>query len=103
VVRDIPRHVIRELDQQAVRAFKRRALHFHLDARRPEMKRDSESGAPGRRATLAETVESYLTKRPMEPGLDRATIVALGLSYLSQADASSEAVSTEAGSNGAKP
>src|SRR5664279_2413751 len=28
VVRDVPRHIVRELDQKALRDYKRRALHF---------------------------------------------------------------------------
>ena len=34
VVRDIPRHIARELDHEAIREYKRRALNFHLDLRR---------------------------------------------------------------------
>jgi hypothetical protein len=87
VVRDIPRHVARELDQKALREYKRRALHFHLDARRPEMMRLSASGAPGRRPTLRETVESYIGKRSLAPGVDRDALVQLGTFYLQEADA----------------
>jgi exonuclease SbcD len=86
VVRDVPRHVVRELDQKALREYQRRALHFHLDARRPEITLQTASGAPGRRATLTETVEHYLTRRPLEAGIDRAALVALGLRYLQEAD-----------------
>ena len=39
IVRDVPRHVARELDQKALREYKRRALHFHLDPRRPDIAR----------------------------------------------------------------
>jgi hypothetical protein len=87
VVRDVPRHVARELDQKALRDFKRRALHFHLDARRPEMMRFAASGAPGRRPTLRETVESYIGKRSLAPGVDRDALVQLGTFYLQEADA----------------
>ncbi|MGI8498418.1 MAG: metallophosphoesterase family protein [Gemmatimonadaceae bacterium] len=87
VVRDIPRHVVRELDHRALREYKRRALNFQLDTRRPEVKRLAVSGAPGRRATLRETVETYLGKRQLESDVDRAALVALGLRYLGEADA----------------
>jgi DNA repair exonuclease SbcCD nuclease subunit len=87
VVRDVPRHVVRELDQKALRDLRRRAMHFHLDTRRPEIIRASASGAPGRRPTLVETVESYLQRRPMDADLDRAALVELGLQYLREADA----------------
>ena len=101
VVRDVPRHVVRELDQKALRDFKRRALHFHLDPRAPEIARLSSSGAPGRRATLPETVEHYLAKRPLEPGLDRAALVALGLGYLREADDASQAAGAPPAADGA--
>jgi DNA repair exonuclease SbcCD nuclease subunit len=87
VVRDVPRHVARELDQKALREYRRRALHFHLDARRPEMMRLSANGAPGRRPTLRETVESYIGKRSLAPGVDREALIQLGTYYLQEADA----------------
>ena len=90
VVRDVPRHIARELDHKALRDYKRRALHFHLDTRRPELLRSSVSGAPGRRPTLLETVESYLSRRPMDADLDRSAVVQLGLQYLREADSDAE-------------
>ncbi len=90
VVRDVPRHIGRELDHKALRDYKRRALHFHLDTRRPELLRLSASGAPGRRPTLMETVESYLSRRPMDADIDRSAVVQLGLQYLREADSEAE-------------
>jgi exonuclease SbcD len=90
VVRDVPRHIVRELDHKALREYKRRALHFHLDTRRPEIIRMAASGAPGRRPTLTETVESYLARRPIDADLDRAALVRLGLQYLHDADVAAE-------------
>jgi hypothetical protein len=90
VVRDVPRHIVRDLDHKALRDYKRRALHFHLDTRRPEIIRTSASGAPGRRPTLGEVVESYLTRRPMDADLDRAALVRLGVQYLKEADAAAD-------------
>ncbi len=84
VVRDVPRHIVRDLDHRTLREYKRRALHFHLDTRRPEIIRRSESGAPGRRPSLKETVESYLARRALESDIDRAALVQLGLHYLDQ-------------------
>jgi DNA repair protein SbcD/Mre11 len=100
VVRDVPRHVARELDQKALREFKRRALHFHLDTRRPEMARAAVSGAPGRRATLTETVEHYLSRRPLDSGVDRAALVSLGLQYLQEADAAAQAAGAQPAGDG---
>ncbi len=88
VVQDLPRHVARELDYKQIRDFSRRALHFQLDARRPELLRTGEasSGAPGRRPSLAETLRDRLLARSLEVGTDRERLVALGLEYLRQAD-----------------
>ena len=90
VLREIPRHVVRELDHRALREYKRRALHFHLDAHKPDTVRLTLNPAGGRRATLREMVETYLSRRPIEADLDRAVLVSLGLEYLDAADAASE-------------
>jgi DNA repair exonuclease SbcCD nuclease subunit len=82
LVRDIPRHVGRELDHGAVRALKASALHFHLDLRRPEVHRMVGTGAPGRRQTLPELVRSYLERRPLPAELDREAFVKLGESLM---------------------
>jgi DNA repair exonuclease SbcCD nuclease subunit len=87
VVRDVPRHIIRELDHKALREYKRRALHFNLDTRRPEIVRPEKGeGAPGRRASLAETVRDKLRARPLTENIDREALVELGLHYLREAD-----------------
>ena len=77
-VRNIPRHVARELDHAAVRALKSAALHFHLDLLRPAAQRTVGLGAPGRRQTLPELVRSYLERRPLPAELDRDAFVRLG-------------------------
>jgi DNA repair exonuclease SbcCD nuclease subunit len=81
-VRDIPRHVARELDHAAIRALKAAALHFHLDLRRPELHRTVGLGAPGRRQTLPELVRSYLERRPLPAELDRDAFVRLGAALI---------------------
>ncbi|MGI9140865.1 MAG: metallophosphoesterase family protein [Gemmatimonadaceae bacterium] len=87
VARDVARHVARELDHKALREYKRRALHFHLDPRRPEVIRVHGNAAPGRRASLAELVRDGLRSRPIDSEIDREELVAAGLDYLSQAEA----------------
>jgi DNA repair protein SbcD/Mre11 len=86
IVRDVPRHVVRELDHKALREYKRRALHFHLDTRRPEILRTSASGGPGRRPSLADTVREKLRTRVLESDIDREALVELGLHYLKEAE-----------------
>ena len=67
----MPRHIARELDQRALREYRRRALHFHLDTRRPEMIRTHGHGAPGRRPSLRDIVRDKLRSRIMESELSR--------------------------------
>lgn len=86
VIHDVPRHVARSLDHRALREYRRRTLHFHLDTRRPEIIRTQAAGAPGRRASLAELVRDSLRSRHLERGTDREELVALGLRYLRDAE-----------------
>lgn len=96
VVRDVPRHIIRELDHKALRDFRRSALHFHLDTRRPEIVRREGQGSPGRRQSLAETVRDSLRSRTLTSELNRDSLVELGLHYLRQADAAAPASEVDA-------
>ena len=103
IVRDLPRHVARELDHKALREYQRRALHFMLDARRPEATRSSVSGAPGKRPSLADLVRDKLQTRTIDTTVSREALVSLGLHYLAEAervaasDAAGAAVATLAG------
>jgi DNA repair exonuclease SbcCD nuclease subunit len=88
VVRDVPRHILRELDHKSLREYKRKALHFHLDTRRPEIVRPEKGqAAPGRRASLADTVRDKLRSRVLTENINRDALVELGLHYLREADA----------------
>jgi hypothetical protein len=86
-VRDLPRHVARELDHKAIREYKRAALNFHLDLRRPEALRLHGTGAPGRRPSLNEIVREKLLARPLDSEIDRTALVARALAYLDEAEA----------------
>jgi exonuclease SbcD len=96
VVRDVPRHIIRELDHKALRDFRRSALHFHLDTRRPEIVRREGQGGPGRRQSLSETVRDSLRSRTLTNDLNRESLVELGLHYLREADAVAPASEVDA-------
>jgi DNA repair exonuclease SbcCD nuclease subunit len=87
VLRDIPRQVSRELDHRALRDYKRRALSFHLDARKPETTQRAASGAPSRRPSVVDVVREHLEGRHIAQDLDRARLVELGMKYLAEADA----------------
>jgi len=97
VVRDVPRHILRDLDHKSLREYKRRALHFNLDTRRPEIVRpENGQAAPGRRASLADTVRDKLRSRVLTENIDREALVELGLHYLREADALAEPAEEEA-------
>jgi hypothetical protein len=83
---DVPRQVGRELDHRRIREWKSEALHFHLDARPPEVRRRIHAGAPVRRLSLREQVETYLDKwTPNRKEIDRARLVTMGAEYIDRA------------------
>ena len=88
VVTDVPRNVVRELNHRRIREWKAEALHFHLDARPPEVRRRSASGAPARRQTIREQVESWLqhTWKPSRAGIDGGRLVKMGGEYIDVAE-----------------
>ena len=86
VVYDVPRHVARQLDHRQLREYRKRALHFQLETRRPETIRSSGRGAPGRRASLEEVVRDKLRERLLSPDVERESLVELGLRYLKDAE-----------------
>ena len=87
VVRNLPRHVLRQLDHKMLRDLRHRAMHFHLDARRPDIiSRSSGHGAPGRRPSLADFVRDKLRERVLPPDVDRDALVDLGARYLKDAE-----------------
>lgn len=87
VVHDVGRQVARELNHKRIREWKAEALHFHLDARPPEVRRRVGMGAPSRRQTLAEQLEGFLRKHwDAAPGIDRERLVALGAEYVQRAE-----------------
>jgi DNA repair protein SbcD/Mre11 len=85
LIRDLPRHVGRELDHKTIREYKRRALNFHLDLRRPDTLRLHAAGAPGRRQSLNEIVKEKLLARPLDAEIDRAVLVERAMAYLDEA------------------
>ncbi|MGH7560704.1 MAG: metallophosphoesterase family protein [Gemmatimonadales bacterium] len=84
VIENAARHVVRELNHSALRTVKARALHFHLDFRRPLPDRRAGVGAQGRRQSLPELVREYLSGRPLPERVDRERFVGLGLELLEQ-------------------
>ncbi len=87
VVRDVPRHIARELDHKALRAFQRRAQPFHQLTYKPDVQRHEVGGSPGRRPSLPDIVREKLRTRLLPSDVDREALVTLGLRYLEEADA----------------
>jgi len=86
VVADVPRVVVRELNHRRVREWKAEALHFHLDARPPEVRRRVATGAPARRLSLKEQVESFLGQwTPTRDEIEKDRLVTLGAEYIDRA------------------
>ena len=86
VVREVPRALAQALDHEALRSARAAALHFHLDLRRPDPRRDVGVGGLGARQPLAELVAQYLGRRPLDADLDRERLVALGREYLAEVE-----------------
>jgi exonuclease SbcD len=84
VIHDVPRAVVRELNHKRIREWKAEAVHFHLDARPPEVRRRRDAAAPVRRQTLQEQVASYLRKdwKLRDPKLEREPLVEMGVAYV---------------------
>lgn len=82
VVWDVPRPVARDLDHSCVRELKARALHYHLDLRRPRPQREEAVKPSGARQTLTDLLADYLARRPLPAELDREGLVALGRRYM---------------------
>lgn len=84
VIHDVLRAVVRELNHKRIREWKSEAVHFHLDARPPEVRRRGGNNAPVRRQTLQEQVASYLRKdwKLRDPKLDKEHLVEMGVGYV---------------------
>lgn len=86
VVQDVPRAVVREMNHRRIREWKAEALHFHLDARPPEVRRRTAGGAPVKRQSLREQVEHWLGAwKPSSDTIDVAELARLGGEYIERA------------------
>jgi len=82
VIRNVPRHLAREMDHATIRRYKAEALHYLLDLRRPVSQRETGIGSPGRRQTLPELVEDYLGRRLLSAEIDREAFVRAGVDLI---------------------
>jgi DNA repair protein SbcD/Mre11 len=79
IVYNIPRHVGRELNHTTIRDYKAKALHFHLDLRRPDQERATGLIVAGQRQTLRQILTGYLHNRALPAELDRDAFQRLGV------------------------
>jgi hypothetical protein len=86
VITDLPRDLFRALDHRKLREYRATALHFHLDARPPEVQRLVEYGSSTRRLTLEEEVTAFLTGywQRSSGAIETDRLVALAGRYLKE-------------------
>jgi hypothetical protein len=93
VIDDVPRDLFRDLDHRRLREYRARALHFHLDVRRP-VRRATSTADGGRRPprSLEEEATAFLTEawQPTSGDIDRDRLVRLAQEYLAQAGTDAE-------------
>lgn len=91
IVHDISRETGKSLDFKRLNVYRRRALHFKLDQRRPEVVYVGASAEVHdlvrRRAPLDQLVAQMLRERPLPTDVNRDELVALGGRYLAEAEA----------------
>lgn len=86
VITDVPRDLFRSLDHEQIRALKARAVHYQLEARRPDPPRRTGAGGV-RPRTLEEELAAFLADwEPGSPGIDRDRLLELGTAYLAGPD-----------------
>ncbi len=88
VITDVPRELLRRMDHRRIRALKAEAMHFHLDARRPEAQSGAgDDGAGRRRLTLEQELERFLSDwRITMPGIELERLLVLGSEYVAAAE-----------------
>ena len=89
VIYDLPRDLFRELNHKTLREYRATALHFHLDARRPETRRSGLIEGVGRRRTIEQEVEWYVSEhwRPSSSEIDKQRLLTLASLYLAESNA----------------
>jgi len=87
VVTNVARAVVRDLNHRRIRDWTAEAVHFHLDARPPEVRRRPAAGALAKRQTLQEQVAAFVRNRwkVTRPEVDPERLAALATSYVDAA------------------
>lgn len=87
IIDDLPRELFRELDHRRLREYRARALHFHLDTRRPP-RRALAGHAPAQPPRpIEEEARTFITEiwEPTAADIDRERLADLALRYLATA------------------
>jgi DNA repair exonuclease SbcCD nuclease subunit len=84
IMDDIPRDLFRDLDHRRLRDYRARALHFHLDARRPVRRRQASEQLEGPPRPLDEEATEFLSNvwQPTSGDIERDRLVELAQHYL---------------------
>jgi DNA repair protein SbcD/Mre11 len=101
VIDDVPRELFRDLDHRRLREFRSRALHFHLDARRPTRRAAAPDGRNTAPRPLDEEAVDFLAKvwQPTSGDIDREHLVSLARRYLALAGNDPDEALIESGSD----
>jgi exonuclease SbcD len=87
IMDDVPRELFRELDHRRLREYRARALHFHLDARRPPRRLLASRTAPQPPRPIEAEARTVITEvgEPTAADVDRDRLADLALRYLASA------------------
>ena len=91
VIQDVTREQFKDLDHRSIREYKAQALHFHLDARRPQARVIAQGSK--RYQTLEEELQAFImhTWHPSTKEIDKQKVLDLAKNYLQQAGAADAA------------
>ncbi len=87
IIDDVPRDLFRELDHRRLREYRARALHFHLDVRRPARRPATSDGRGHTPRPLDEEAADFLNRvwQPSSGDIDRERLLELAQQYLAAA------------------
>lgn len=87
IMDDVPRELFRELDHKRLREYRARALHFHLDTRRPPRRPLAKHAEQPPPRPIEEEARTFITEvwEPTAADVDRDRLADLALRYLASA------------------
>lgn len=87
ILDDVPRELFRGLDHRRLREYRARALHFHLDARRPPRRALTGRAAPQAPRPIEDEARTFIAEvwEPSTADIDRSRLADMALRYLASA------------------